>query len=308
MTPRGKFWTALAPFAIAASGCAGVQREVRISTSRLKSGSATAFSTPADLRLGFLRTSKEGEPIYCAEPMPDTSLGSDVSLSGSLANSQSASQSAAVAATLADTNQALLEDNESLRRELDRTKDQLVQGDESKSSVCTSIERARNRKSSTSASHNASETSSNQTSATSSLNATAAARFAATVSELSGRSPEVLLAREYLYRLCEARANGYLENREMAEGQLNALNLVKTVYQARFQVSEISNQTQLMKAINDFNSAQTKFCSDRKASCEDLAAQGTDEKDKTKAKAACVKPYDDCLSKITLRQPEKPKD
>src|SRR4051812_16548812 len=81
----------------------GPQREVKISTSTYVKNSTTAFSTPADLRLGFLR-GLDDKLSYCAEPLPDAALGSEKSASGSLAASAAASQSAAATATLAQTN------------------------------------------------------------------------------------------------------------------------------------------------------------------------------------------------------------
>jgi hypothetical protein len=267
------------------------QRTVRISDHEHKAHHATAFSTPADLRLGFIRGTND-ELSYCAEPLPDIALGSDKSASGSLAAAAAFSQSASATASLAQSNEQLLTDNTNLRRELDE--------------AIRSYERETQHKYTGSYSRDAST--SVQQNGNASLNLTAAARLAVTVSELGGRSPEVLLAREFLYRLCEARANNYFTDpKTYSEQQANALHFIQAIYEARYRVSDTTADAQLLKNVIDYNNQQKGLCSDRQKACEIVAAQEADKKSQDAAKNKCAVDFKKCLDKLELMAVPKPK-
>lgn len=269
----------------------GPQRDVKISDHGHQKGHATAFSTPADLRLGFIRENNDGLS-YCAEPLPDVALGSEKSASASLAASAAATQSAAATASLAQANETLMTDNRNLRGELNNAIDAYEKDTQKKYSNSNA------RANSVSAGNSANAT----------LNVAAAARLAVSVSELGGRSPEVLLAREFLYRLCEARANGYFKDpKTYAEQQANALRLIQIIYEARYRLSDSVSDMQFLKSVNDYNIQQKALCTDRAKACEVVAAQQPDKKAQGDAKSKCAAELNDCLKNIELLTLPKPK-
>ena len=100
--------------AVLCSACVGPQRNVKLET-HTHSGPGTqaiSFSTPADLRLAFLREGKS-DHVYCAEPMPDVALGSETSGNGSISAAMAATQAASAASTA-----ALGEENSAIRKQL----------------------------------------------------------------------------------------------------------------------------------------------------------------------------------------------
>lgn len=262
---------------LVACGGSGVQRNVRMSAHRHEPGTATAFSTPAELRLGFLRGKDDGL-YYCAEPLPDVALGSDKSFSASLAASAAAAQAAANSSSVQQANDRLAEDNESLRRE----RDDAVRAYETDTRQQYTGSRSSVHSSSLNASANAS------------LNAAAATRTAIAVSELAGRSPEVLLAREFLYRICEARSNGFFTDPKVySEQQANALRLIQVAYEAKYKTLDASAEAQKVKSILDYNAQKLALCTSRKDTCDKLAAKDDDKK-------ACLVTYADCLKNVEL--------
>jgi hypothetical protein len=262
LSPIHKGITLCVAFSIAACG---PQRQVRYTDHHDKEGGVTSFSTPADLRLAFLRNNTSS--VYCAEPMPDVALGSDASGSGSLAASLSLSQAAV-------KNAALSQENEILRNDLQKAMEK--------------YERETASKDSSSASRNTSTSINN--SGSGSLNLEATARLAVTVAELGGRTQQVLLAREFLYRICEARANNFFTGGQAyVELQTNALRLIEAIYASARQSSDAeraSAAAELMKQINTYNTQQQAHCDNRATACENIASK---DEEKKKACAAARK-------------------
>lgn len=260
-----------------ASGCIGPQRNVKLDThAQSKDGtSVVSFSTPADLRLAFLREGKAAVQ-YCAEPMPDVALGSDASGSGSASAAYQASQ-----ALSASTTAALSAENETLRKEL---QDAIASYENA-----TQSRYSRSNSASTSAS----------TSASGSANLQAAARLAVTVAELGGRSQQVLLAREFLYRLCEAAANGHIEKgHDYVTLQVNALRLIQSISRPVTKSATAEN-AELLQRIAEYTKSQTELCAARAKACTEAA--GKDEA----AKTACAKANKECLEAIKPPAPPK---
>lgn len=217
----------------------------------------TGFSTPASLRLAFLRE-PQSLAVYCAEPMPDVALGSETSASGSLAANATAAASAsgAAAAVLADENQQL-------RKQLD-------QKQESSSSTGDN------------------------------LNLQGAYKLAVSVSELQGRTQHVLLAREFLYRLCEARANRFfVDDKAYVTLQNNALKLIESIATAQ-STPTMAQRVEELKAITAFTKQQSELCKQRNTACTEAAGKKEDELAKCKAEHVA------CLGAIKAPEPSKP--
>ncbi|WP_437948933.1 hypothetical protein WME98_51295 [Sorangium sp. So ce296] len=250
----------------AATACGSPQRNVRY-TEHDNAVAITSFSTPNDLRLAFLRN--KSDAVYCAEPMPDVALNSDASGSGSVAGSLSAAQSATMAASLSD-------ENERLRGELRRALDKYER--ESSSSGASSTSR--------------SNSNSLGQSASGSLNLNAAARLAVSVAELGGRTQQVLLAREFLYRICEARANNFFEGGQAyVELQTNALRLIESIAASQQRSSDAERalaNAELLKQVNTYNTQQQTLCDERFKTCEAAATKEDEKKACAAARKQCV--------------------
>lgn len=263
------------------------QRGVKYEEHTVVDKTIVSFSTPSDLRLAFLRdpTSKA---VYCAEPMPDVALGSESTASGKLAVSTALTQAASANSALERENQSLRSENEKLHRELEN--------------AISSYERETDKSYSSSSSATFGTTASSSSNA--SANLEASARLAVTVSQLGGRTPEVLLAREYLYRLCEAGANGWLDTSDkqlMATLEISAMRMVLGVYESKTRASDaelIAANANLLKEVNAYNTMQTKLCNDTSEACKAAAADDA-------AKKKCAEPLQKCLAAIKpLAAPE----
>lgn len=250
-------------------GCALPQREVRISphtVSPTKDG-AVAFSTPGDLRLAFLREEKS-HSVYCAEPMPDVSLGSDQSANGSVSVALSSAQAAAASAA-----SALAQENDSLRRQLH--------------DADLAYEASTGSKTNRSYSSSASESGSSANN----MAAQGAYRVAVSVAELGGRTQQVLLAREFLYRLCEARANRFfVDDKAYVSLQNNALKLIQNI-SIPARPSAASERAELLKRAVEYANAQATLCNAKEKACTASAADDA-------TKRECVKTLAKCMSAI----------
>jgi len=238
-------------------------------------GVLQSFSTPADLRLGFLKGA-DVNTVYCAEPMPDVSLGAEASFNGSLAASFANTQAAQASAAIA----ALSEENRELREELEDA----VEASESGKKQ----ERSGNVSSSLASTMNAT------------ANLQAAAQLAVKVSELGGRSQQVLLAREFLYRLCEARANAFIEADKglYVALQKRALEMIENISKPQ-KASETAERTALIKEITAHNKQQSDLCGAKKTACA-AAAESLKSPNKEEKQAECVTKHDTCMSGIKL--------
>ncbi|MCP3143856.1 hypothetical protein [Pyxidicoccus xibeiensis] len=257
------------------------QRRVKLSEHERSDGgdSSVAFSTSGDLRLAFLRE-ENAKSVYCAEPMPDVALGSEQSGSGSLSAAASLTQSASAA-----NSAALSEENEALRKDL---RDAILAYEEA-------TERRYNR--------SVSSNLSSSTSSNASLNLQATYKLAVTVAELGGRSHQVLLAREFLYRLCEARANGFFTSQQAyVELQVNALKMIQSIAMPA-RPSANAERAELVKKLNEYVTTQTELCKTQQSACTTAAADDA-------AKKVCAAAFNKCVSAIvTPKLPaEEPED
>src|SRR5690606_16477232 len=113
--------------------------------------------------------------------------------------------------------------------------------------------------------------------------------------ELGGRTQQVLLAREFLYRICEARANGFFEGgTAYVELQTNALRLIESIAAAQNKPSAAESaaaNAELLKQINAYNIQQQARCDERFKSCEAAATKDEEKK-------ACAAPRKQCLEAI----------
>lgn len=273
-----------------AVSCSQPQREVRYSSHELSvKEPVAAFSTPADLRLTFVR-SPNSPYTFCAEPMPDVALGSTLEVSGAAKGSLAAeaSMSSSYASSLKDINESIRKENEALRHELEKALDEYKKetGRELKTSVESSLSLA-------SASANKSN---------SNLELQAAAKLAATVSELGGRSQQVLLAREFLYRLCEARANGFFAGGQAyVDMQQNALRMIESISKAA-EKTPVEKRTELLKQGLELQKARASLCADIKKSCLAVAETKTTQAEIKAAKDACEVDSGKCLAKAAFEE------
>lgn len=257
-----------------ASCASDAQREVRFATHNFSKSSISSFSTPADVRLAFLRTDEKNLPVYCAEPLPDVALSTESSFSGSLAASAALSQAVQSSASLSQENARL---KERLSKAVEAYERDAKQSYQEKYSLTN-------------------EASASQ-SGNASLDLQAAARLAVTVSELGGRSQQVLLAREFLYRICEARANDFIKEERVYERlQVNALRLIESVYTIKptSDAERVAAVAELLKQINANNTQQKTKCDDLFSACE-IA--------KPKKKNECATDKIKCINAITLTKP-----
>ncbi len=270
----GKF--AIVGVCIALFACGKPQRQVRFTNHRFETNTISSFSTPADLRLAFLRADENNLPVYCAEPLPDVSLGSDSSFSASLAASAAFSQAAA-------SNASLSQENDRLKKRLNKA----VEAYERETSHTYQEKYSASGGASASQSGNAA------------LDLQAAARLAVSVSELGGRSQQVLLAREFLYRICEARANNFIRDERTYERlQVNALRLIESVYTIKpaSDAERVAAAAELIKQINANNAQQKTKCEDVFTACDAANA-------KKKGKEKCAANKETCMKAITLAKP-----
>lgn len=241
-----------------------------------KGTTSVSFSTPADLRLAFLRE-ENSNVTYCAEPMPDVALGSQQSASGSLNAAASLAQNASAA-----TSATLAAENEALRKDLRE--------------AIIAYESATNREYSQSLSSNVSSS----VSSSGSVNLQAAYSLAVSVSELGGRSQGVLLAREFLYRLCEARANKFIQSEQAyIELQNNALKLIQSI-SAPVRPSPATERAELAKRLTEYVAKQSDHCAAKQKACLAVAADEA-------AKKTCAADYAKCLSAIDATLPAEDK-
>lgn len=278
----------LALFVITLTACSLPQRAVKYS--KVENNQITSFSTPSDLRLAFMRPAEaNGVPIYCAEPIPDVALGSDVSASGSLSVSNAMSSAVSV-------NNALAKENEALRDQLNKAVDAYER--DTHQQYKTSLSR----------SYGASA----QAAASQSVNLAAAARLAVTVSELGGRSQQVLLAREFLYRLCEARANKFItDEKAYIALEATALEMIQNIYASQHTstfAEDVTATADLVKQVNDYNGKQAALCDSQKKACDVVATADPDKKQCSSKFKECVdgiKPL--AIPKLPEPQTTKPK-
>lgn len=280
----------LSVIATLALSCALPQREVRYSSHELSADEpVAAFSTPADLRLTFVRAPRSPY-TFCAEPMPDVALGSTVEVSGAAKGSTSAevSMSRTYASSLKEINESLRKENEALRHELEKALDEYKKekGQELKTSVESSLSLA--------------GTSGSKSDGN--LELQAAAKLAATVSELGGRSQQVLLAREFLYRLCEARANGFFKGGQAyVDMQQNALRMIESISKAA-EKTAVEKRTALLKQGLELQKARASLCSDVKKSCLIVAETKTKPEEVKAANVACEVEVGKCLAKAAFEE------
>jgi len=246
------------------------QRVVRFTDHNSTKDKVTSFSTPSDLRLAFLRDSA-GTTVYCAEPTPDVALGSEASGSGSLAATAAITQANSLNATLA-------KQNEQLQNELARAIDR-YEAETSKKYT---------------SSYSSGYSASSQQSGNASLNLAASAKLAVTVAELGGRSQQVLLAREFLYRICEARANNFFTDATAYERlQQNALRLIESIYTTKqsTEAERLAANAELVKQVNEYNKLQQSRCEDKFKACDAVAS-------KPDEKTACATSKKKCIEDI----------
>lgn len=255
-----------------AIGCGGKPQR-RVFFDSVPKNEIVSFSTPAELRLAFMRPDGN-KARYCAEPMPDVALGSTMSAAGSLSASGALSKAASVNASLA-------QENEQLRDQLGKAVDAYER--ETRNSYRASLSR--------------SGSASSQMSASGSLNLAAAANLAVTVSELGGRSHQVLLAREFLYRLCEARANNFITKEENYIAlEIQALDMIQNIYasqRASNAAEDALANAELLKQVNEYNGTRLKLCDVKKESCLQQASDAA-------KKQACGDEHKKCVDGISL--------
>jgi len=275
---------------LAVLSCNQPQRSVRYS--RVDEGKITSFSTPADLRLAFMRPGKNGAPaIYCAEPVPDVALGSELSGSGSLGATSALTGKSLLTSSLTRENAALEEQNASLRRELEEAVREYERETRREYKTTYRTERSADRSST-----------SDET-----VNLTAAAKLAVTVSELGGRSQQVLLAREFLYRLCEAKANDFIKT----EGayilmQATALSMIQSIYEAQHSstaAQETAAYAEAVKQVNTFNDQHKKTCEAQRKVCDEGVPKDKDGKADAGEVKKCIQWNKECLA-IEVKAPE----
>lgn len=259
---------------LCASACQPPQRRVMFTehtAGKAGSETITSFSTPADLRLAFLRPDGSKD-VYCSEPMPDVALGSDASGSASLAGAAALSQAAS-------TNSSLAQENSSLRQDLAKAIDAYEKETKKQYSSSTTKSGA----------------TSVENSGSGSVNLAASARLAITVAELGGRSQQVLLAREFLYRICEARANGFFQGPQAyIDMQMNALRLIESIASVPRQSAEaekLAANSELVKQVTAYNTQRQADCEAKQKACDASAANDV-------AKKECVKARKDCVDAI----------
>lgn len=105
---------------------------------------------------------------------------------------------------------------------------------------------------------------------------------AATALELAGRTQVVLLAREFLYRNCVARANGWLDDEKFNDSQVRIIDQISDM------ISLEKEQAKASAAKAEAQAAAVKLVLDKKA-IADVAAAVKSEKNKY-----CMQKYDDC--------------
>ena len=231
--------------------------------------SITSFSTPSDLRLGFVR-GKDSKHRYCAEPMPDVAMSSEISGSGSLALSAAMNQSAAM-------NVELARENAALREELSK---------KSSSDEAGSNNSEDGGKSDTKNKSSSGVGASNAMGASGSLEAAISYRSAVTAAELAGRTQQVLLAREFMYRLCEADSNGSLAGADYGSLLERGLAMVENVA-----TGKSTGPADLLKQVNEYNEQRKKVCDVKLARCERFTG---------KPKEDCLAAADKCFDELKL--------
>lgn len=264
------------------SGCVQPQRRVMISSDPLDKP-ISAYSTPADLRLTFVRAPGVENLYFCAEPMPDVSLGSTTDISGSAKGSMSndATLSSSYASTLKELYEVAERENHALRRELEKALEEYKK--ETGKDLGTSVESSLD------------ITSSSGNKSSGNLELQAAVKLAATVSELQGRSQNVLLAREFLYRICEARANGFFQGGQAyIDMQQNALRMIVEISRSS-QKSAQETRLDLLKQGIELQKARVGICGDVKKSCLAVADTKDPAAAKKDAQTACEVDFGKCL-------------
>lgn len=238
-------------------------------TAALFDDTITSFSTPSDLRLGFVR-GKDSLHKYCAEPMPDVAMSSEVSGSGSLALSAAMNESAAM-------NVELARENAALREELSK---------KSASSETGSRNSEDSGKSNTTNKSSSGVGASSTMGASGSLDAAITYRSAVTAAELAGRTQQVLLAREFMYRLCEAGSNKFLEGSDYGALLEKGLAMVENVA-----TGKSTGPADLLKQVNEYNEQRRKICDIKLARCDRFKDKPRDE---------CLAAADKCFDELKL--------
>lgn len=237
---------------------------------------------------------KKDEPvaIYCAEPVPDVALGSEISGNGSIGTKNALTTSAIVTSSLTRENASLINENDRLRRELGEA----VRDYERKT--------GREYKEKFDA-----ERSSNRTfNSDDSLNLIAAGKLAVTVSELGGRSQQVLLAREFLYRLCEARANNFIQSEKAFVAlQTSALSMIESIYQAQrssIVAAEATAYAEVVKQVSAYNTQRKSTCTDVRNLCNQGIPLKDGKPDLASSEAKnCILEEKKCLEEQLIKAP-----
>ncbi|WP_426753461.1 hypothetical protein [Myxococcus sp. Y35] len=133
---------------------------------------------------------------------------------------------------------------------------------------------------------------SNSTATSSSLDLQAAYKLAFTAAELGGRSRAVLVAREYLYRLCDARANKF-NDEAYAKLQERALTMVEAISKPAA-ANPAADRAALAQRISELATTQMKLCETQRSACMALVG---DDKDKSKT-TACSEAFMKCVDAI----------
>ena len=249
-----------------------------------KSTGHRIHSGPAELRYAF--TSKEttdGIVRFCTEPFPDV---------GGTSQTDFQLQLAANVQQLVALSQSLSAENERLRNELREseirreTAEDIAQIASNDSNNTANRRRALSSTSNTYASQKVSGSLS-----------TAMSRAVGIV-ELKGRSEDVLLARDFLYRICEASMSdpkGYNSD-TVKEMQTRAIEFLQVTREAESKVTVAKSQATVVEKAHAIFAAEQKQCADVKTASTTVAnlteqtclADKTKVKDEDERKATCL--------------------
>jgi len=235
----------------------------------------------------------------CAEPPADTGSNSTFALAGSLSN-QLAANSAATASLSSAISNANTKANSKSTSESQKSGD----SDESSSS------QSGDGNNSSESSRSSSSESGLTNSASNNLAVQANLNLSREVVELQGRTQLVLLAREFMYRNCEAAANGYISREDYLTLHKASINQISEMLKASVSKAEaqkkeaeakkteaeakkVKAETEKQKVLNqtaDINyQSQIKFCKNKLLTCNN-SASGDKKKE-----ASCSSEFDKCI-------------
>jgi hypothetical protein len=244
----------------------------------------------------------------CAEPPADTGANSTFALAGSLSNQLAANSAAA-------SNLSRAISNANSGSNSNSTNKNNIDGENDENSKSRSIDASR----STELSRTATSDNSLSTSASNNLAVQANLNLSREVVELQGRTQLVLLAREFMYRNCEAAANGYISREDYltlhkasinqvsemlkasvskAEAENTAAEAKKTAAEAKkaeADAKKIEAETERLKILTKTDGtifqSQLKYCKSELLKCIKVAS-GNSEKE-----TVCSTTYDKCIVK-----------